>query len=121
MFHSHKLYIQVSRNKVTVTNLETGVEVTQVAAEPFSSQRSILSSFDPANKTLVTAMRQLNLKHSFLKTKAVIQQMEDTVGGLTDIEKRALRDLAEIAGVAEVYIVDGKQRLTRDEALGYLS
>lgn len=43
--------------------------------------------------------------------------MEDTQGGLTDIEKRALRDLAENAGVGVVYIIDGEKRLSNEEAL----
>jgi len=43
--------------------------------------------------------------------------MEDTDGGLTDIEKRALRDLAENAGAGKIYIADGEQLLTNNEAL----
>jgi hypothetical protein len=36
----------------------------------------------------------------------VIQQTEATEDGLSDIEKRALRDIAEIAGADKVYIAE---------------
>jgi rod shape-determining protein MreB len=120
MFQTNKIYIQVFRNKVTVVNLQSGAESTSIAMEPFSTKRSVLSSFGPADKAVRTAMKDVGLKFSFLKTRGAIQQMEDTDGGLTDIEKRALRDLAENADVGVVYIIDGEQRLTNDDALRLL-
>ena len=120
MFKTNKLYIQISRNKIIVVNLITGDEATSFASNPFSTRRSVLSSFNPANETLLAVIKDLKLKKSFFKVKAVIQQMEDTDGGLTDIEKRALRDLAENAGINGVYIVDGKRRLSNSEALAII-
>ena len=120
MFRTYRIYIQIRRNKVTVANLDTGTETSIIATEPFSTARSVLSKFNPANKTILAAFRELGIKTSLLKLKAVIQQMEDTDGGLTDIEKRALRDLAEKAGVGKVYIVDGERRLSTSEALAYM-
>lgn len=117
MLNHPKIYIQISRNKVTVVNLETGAEATRLASEPFSTHRSVLSSYSPANETLQAALRDLGIKTTWLKAKAVIQQMEDTVGGLTDIEKRALRHLAENAGAYEIHTLTGSQRLTNAEAL----
>ena len=120
MFQTSRVYIQIGRNKVTVVNLDTGAETSSTATEPFSTARSVLSKFSPANETLLAALRDLGLKTSFFKLKAVIQQMENTEGGLTDIEKRALRDLAEQAGAGRVYIVDGERRLSISEALAYI-
>ena len=117
MFKAQKSYIQIGRNKVTVVNLDTGAETTRTATKTFSTNRSVLSSFGPANETLIAALRGLNIKTTWFSIKAVIQQMEDTDGGLTDIEKRALSDLAENAGASKVYTVAGSQRLTNDEAL----
>jgi actin-like ATPase involved in cell morphogenesis len=120
MFRSYKIYIQIGRNRVTVVNLNTGAEATHTATKPFSTPRSVLSSFSPANETLMAAMHDLGIKSSFIRLKAVIQQLEDTDGGLTDIEKRALRDLAENAGAGKVYIAEGAQLLTAKEALAYI-
>ena len=117
MFRTNKIYIQITRNRITVVNLETGNEATRTSTEPFSTSRSVLSKYNPAYETLTAAMQDLRLKRSFFKIKAVIQQMEDTEGGLTDIEKRALRDLAESVGAGKVHIIDGNKRLTNVEAL----
>ena len=120
MFKTNKIYIQIKRNKITVINLETGEEISRIATEPFSTVRSVLSSFQPANETLLAAMKELGLKRSFFALKAVIQQTEDTNGGLTDIEKRALRDLAENAGVNKVYIASEERPLSYEEALALM-
>ena len=39
---------------------------------------------------------------------------------LSDIEKRALRDIAEMAGARKVYIAEGEQKLTIAEALSMI-
>ena len=49
--------------------------------------------------------------------KVVIQQLEGAEGGLSDIEKRALRDIAEMAGAKKVYIVESEQKLSIVDAL----
>jgi hypothetical protein len=120
MFRSYRIYIQIRRNKVTVANLDTGAEASIIANVPFSTTRSVLSKFSPANETILAAFRELGIKTSFVKIKVVIQQMEDTDGGLTDIEKRALRDLAENAGAGKVYIVDNERHLSNSEALAFM-
>ncbi|WP_153796272.1 rod shape-determining protein [Foetidibacter luteolus] len=117
MFKSPKLYIQIRRNQVTAVNLETGEEVTQFAINPFSTQRVVLAKFDPANETILAAIRGLHLKTTFFAVKVVIQQLEGAEGGLSDIEKRALRDIAEMAGAKKVYIVDSEQKLSNGDAL----
>jgi hypothetical protein len=120
MFHSNKIYIQIFRNRVTVVNLNDGTESTCIAVVPFSTRRSVLSRFDPADKAVREAIRGLRLKPGLFKTQGLIQQMEDTEGGLTDIEQRALRDLAEQSGVTRVSIIDGERQLSVPEALYYL-
>jgi actin-like ATPase involved in cell morphogenesis len=117
MFKSPKIYIQIRRNQVTVVNLETGEEVTRFAIEPFSTQRVVLARFDPANETILAAIRELHLKTTLFALKVVIQQLEGAEGGLSDIEKRALRDIAEMAGAKKVYIVESEQKLSIVDAL----
>jgi|GEM_PF-1087690 len=117
MFKEQKIYIQISRNKVTVVNLNTGDEATRIATEDFSTNRSVLSSFGPANETLIATLRDLKIETKWFSIKAVVQQMEDTGGGLTDIEIRALSHLAENVGASTTYTLSGSQRLTNDEAL----
>lgn len=120
MFRTYKVYIQIKRNQVTVINLDTGEEASRIAIRPFSTQRIVLASFDPANETVMAAIRDLGLKTTFSALKVVIQQLEGAEGGLSDIEKRAFRDLAEMAGARKVYIVEGEQKLSIEEALSII-
>ena len=121
MFRTQKVYIQIGRNKSTAINLDTGEEVSRLAIRPFSTQRIVIASFDPANETVLAAIRDLGLKTRFVALKVVIQQMEGAEGGLSDIEKRAIRDLAEMAGANKVYIFEGEQKLSNAEALSIIN
>lgn len=121
MFKSSKVYIQIKRNQVTAVNLETGEEVTRIAMKPFSTERVVLASFNPANDTVLAAMSDLRIKKTFMALKVAIQQLEGAEGGLSDIEKRALRDLAEMAGANKVYIVESERKLSTDQALALIN
>lgn len=121
MFKSYKILIQFFRNKVRVVNLDTGEEVNQQSEVPFSSERQVLNNFNSADKTIKTALKELGIKNSFLRPKIVIQQAEGALGGLSDIEKRMLRDLAEEAGANKVYIVDHDRPVSINEALNLIN
>ena len=120
MFKSHKIYLQVFRNKIVAIDLLTGKRTIEQAVEPYSSTRQTIGNFNNANATLKNALKNLGIKKSFLATKAVIQQMEGTEGGLSDIEKRALREIAELAGADKVYIVEQDRVMSDQEALAVI-
>lgn len=122
MFKSKSIYIKIKRNNVDVTDLNTGTTVNQQAIQPFSSVRNIVSSFNPANETIQSALEKLGLKgRSFLsKMNILIQQLEGLEGGLSDIEKRALSDLAEMAGANKVYILEQSELVSTQIALEML-
>ncbi|RYE39590.1 MAG: hypothetical protein EOP48_25585 [Sphingobacteriales bacterium] len=117
MFKSPKVYLQVKRNEIIAVNLKTGETVARPSIKSFSTQRVILASFDPARATVLAAIKELRLKTSFWGMKVVVQQLEGAEGGLSDIEKRALREMAEMAGGKKVYIYEGEQKLSISEAL----
>lgn len=122
MFKLKSIYIKIKRNHVEVTDLNTGETVTQQAIQSFSSIRNVVSSFNPANETIQSALEKLGLKgRSFLsKMNILIQQLEGLEGGLSDIEKRALRDLAEMAGANKVYILEQSELVSTQIALELL-
>lgn len=120
MFKPQKIYLQVFRNKIVAIDLVTGKRVIEQAIEPFSSIRQTIGNFKNANATLKNALKNLGIKKSFLATKAVIQQMEGIEGGLSDIEKRALLDMAELSDIYKVYIVEQDKVLSLQEALSII-
>jgi actin-like ATPase involved in cell morphogenesis len=122
MFKLKFIYIKIKRNHVEVTDLCSGETVSKQAIQPFSSTRNVVSSFNPASETIQSALEELGLTgRSFLsKMNILIQQQEGLEGGLSDIEKRALRDLAEMAGANKVFILEQAEPLSAKVALAYL-
>jgi hypothetical protein len=110
------------RDKVEVTNLNTGETATESARESFSSTRNIVGKFNMAENTIKSAFQKLNIKRGLFppSMKVLIQQMEGIEGGFSDIEKRALRDLAEQVGANTVYLAEHTNRLSQDDALTIL-
>lgn len=119
MFKSLPIHIIVRRNHIQITNLENGNSSSIKALNNFSSVRNIVSNFNNANETIKVALNELNLKNTLFSRplNILIQQTEGIEGGLSDIEKRALRDLAEIAGGKKVFISENPQPLSISEAI----
>jgi len=119
MFKTGRIYIKLWRNHVEISNLETGETITKPALNSFSSVRNVVGNFNYANEAIKSVLNELRLKPTFLGAglNIIIQQLEGIEGGLSDIEKRALRDLGEMAGGRKVFIIEHSQRLSMDEAL----
>lgn len=119
MFKTKKIYIKIRRDQIEGTDLESGETISKRAPKPFSSTRNIVSNFNNANEAIESVMLDLGIRRSFFqpRLKILMQQLEGLEGGLSDIEKRALRDLAEIAGANKVEILEQSEPISRELAL----
>ena len=119
MFKALPIYIKIRRNSIEVTNLETGNTSSRSAINNFSSVRNVVGNFNTAQETVNATLHDLGIKRTFFSRPLtiLIQQLEGTEGGLSDIEKRALRDLAEMAGGRKVFICEDSGPLTISDAL----
>jgi hypothetical protein len=122
MFKAKQIYIKISRDKIEITDLDTNETVYKQAIEPFSSTRNIVSNFNNANETIKAALKDLRIRTGFLSPlqKVLVQQLEGLEEGLSDVEKRGLRDLAEMAGARKVFLLEKEQPLSADAAREYL-
>ena len=118
-FKQIPIYIKISTNKIEITNLKTGQTLSRTAITPFSTNRIVLSSFINAEELTRSILKELGIAKSQLKV--VIQQIENVEGGLSDIEKRAMRDLGEQAGGVTVMLIEHTTALNKEEALSHLS
>lgn len=77
-------------------------------ANPFSHPRVLFADFY-LGEVLLTAIFKNLYRTKLLQPSptAIIHPMEKTEGGLTMIEDRAFRELAEIAGAREVFMYQG--------------
>ena len=120
-FKKTPVYIKLWRNKVEITNLET--KETRTAMDNFSTERNVVANFQEADATIRSVLAELGLKASFFgpQLKVLMQQLERSEGGLSDIEKRALRDLGEMTGASSVQLVEHSHNLTIDDAIKELN
>lgn len=118
IFKRSPVYIKLSKNRVEIINLETGEAISRQAVEPFSTERFIIADFNRADTLIRSVMNELFPKKGILprQTKILIQQVESVEGGLSEIEKRALRDLGEMAGATLVILIDHFRPLSNVEA-----
>lgn len=122
LFKRIPVYARLSMNRMELTRLDTLETASAAATDPFSNPRLVVAWFDPAYNLMRSLIKQLGLGRKVfpLGLKMVIQQTEALAGGLTDVEARALRDLGEQAGAAEVIVVEHNRALSADEALALL-
>ncbi len=116
------VYIKIYNNKIEITNLVTGDTVSGLPVKKFSTDRIVISDFNIIQELIRSLLKELFLIKSFLplQLKILMQQMEKVDGGLSELEKRGLRDLAEQAGGVYVALVDHTRKLSADEALSEL-
>jgi rod shape-determining protein MreB and related proteins len=122
MFKTKKIYIKLRRDEIEGTDLDSGQTISKRALKPFSSTRNIVSNFNNANETIESVLLDLGLRRSFFqpRLKILMHQLEGHEGGLSDIEKRALRDLAEMAGANKVEILEQSEPISIELALANL-
>ena len=120
------VYIKIKRNSVEVTNLETGESVKRTALQSFSTERILIGNFGNAEDTVRAGLDDLlppkkllgiYWRHSY---KILIQQLQAMEGGLSELEIRAIPDLAEQSGGRKVYVLENDIPLTTDAAASYL-
>ena len=118
LFKRTPIYIKLFKNRIEIINLETGEIISRESVKPFSTQRFIIADFNNANALIRNIIVDLLPRKSIFprQTKILIQQVESVEGGLSEIEKRALRDLGEMAGGTPVILIDHFRPLSNAEA-----
>tara|TARA_R110002124_G_scaffold195275_1_gene362351 strand:- start:7368 stop:7853 length:486 start_codon:yes stop_codon:yes gene_type:complete len=77
---------------------------------PFSHPRIIIHEFMIAEKLLMHSFKEVSGKQFVRAAPVVIMHVTDNLeGGLTDIERRALQELALSAGARECHVWEGRE------------
>lgn len=84
---------------------------------PFGHPRSLVSDFNAGQLLMRHQLRRLlSMKFLSLGPHVVVHPLGDPAGGLTQIERRALREMARGAGASRVHLWTGRE-LTDQELL----
>lgn len=120
MFKKKYVYLKIFRDKVVATNLTTGESISSPPGTSFSSARSVLGNIGTLLKLCRPMVKELVPSEGWHGLRVLIQQMEDLEGGPSQIEERALMDIAEQAGGKFVVLRFGEKELSADEARNLL-
>ncbi len=83
----------------------------------FNNKRLLVADFNAAEKFVksVFKMNGLPCKNSI----GIIQQMEMSEGGLSDVEKRILIELFSGVGIKKIYLDESLMELTEKQLIAY--
>lgn len=119
IFRKAPVYVKIYHNKIEITNINTQQTIAKTSNINFSSNRLLVAEFNVAEMLIREILKELRLSGRTLKV--LIQQMKELEGGLSEVEKRVLRDLAEQAGGAIVYIVNRTKTMSTEEIQDFLN
>jgi rod shape-determining protein MreB and related proteins len=109
-FFANTLYVQVKKNQFRVRNLETNRSAVFDADPPFTTARLLIGEFVAAESLLKRALRETSGKGFFsVAPRVVIHPLEMTEGGLSEIEKRVMQEVAIGAGASKVVVWTGPE------------
>jgi hypothetical protein len=103
-FKIPKIYVQLSRQGITVRNLVTGKTHVDSETAPFSHPRVIIADFKKAQAALQRCLMVVR-SSSILKPKLLLQWVGPLEGELTETEKQILQQIGQASGAMQVYIV----------------
>lgn len=82
---------------------------------PFSHPRVIVSDFEVAEALLMHVFKLVSgAKYFRFAPEVIMHATDEFIGGLTDVEKRILKELALGAGARKVYIWEGVELSQED-------
>jgi hypothetical protein len=118
IFRRLPVYIKIYANKVEITNIKTDHTVSRSPLKNFSSNRLLVAEFNIAENLIKDILKEMGIGNKNLKI--IIQQIDGFEKELFETEKRILRDLAEQAGATEIYLVNRKKVMSKEEVNDFL-
>jgi MreB/Mbl protein len=104
----HFIYVKIYKNKMTVRHINSNKELTESTDIPFTSQRLLVGDFTVAEQFLKYLVKKVAPTGWFTPSpKILIQPLEMIEGGLSQVEERALLELATQVGGRKVLVYCG--------------
>jgi len=113
-FLNHTLYIKIFPNRFQIRDVNQQTEYTAQAAQPFTTTRLLVGSFTHAEKALKDGLKSIPRGLFTPSPIIVIQPMAMVEGGLSEVEERAIRELAMSAGARKAFVTAGKELSDQD-------
>ena len=107
---ANPIYVRVRKNQFRVRNLESAKEATFDAQPSFTTARLLIGQFQTAENVLKRAVKEMSKGGIFaVSPQVLIQPLDMIEGGLSEVEERALREVAIGAGASKVVVWVGHE------------
>ena len=102
---ANTIYLKIFPNRFELKHIESGRLQMEVSSDPFTTERLLVGKFSTAEYVLKRGMKRLH-ENRWLSPSPIIivHPMEKTENGLSEVEERALRELAAGAGARKVFV-----------------
>lgn len=109
------VYVKIYANRMELKHLPSGKTVTEIPAQPFTTARLLVGQFTVAQTTLAKGLRRLPQRSWWLiKPRMVMHPMEKTEPGLSEVEERVFKELADMAGARKAVVWVGSELTDRE-------
>jgi hypothetical protein len=124
MLTSPRIYIALSRNEIVVRNLDTGDEVRESASvlrgngssvQPFAHPRVVVGDVEAAVQLIRGCYAKVRSNMRLRPPVFFVHWRGALEGGMSQIEMRALEEVARSAGAARAILITQEDALTEDE------
>jgi len=107
---ANPIYVRIRKNQFRVRNLESAKEAIFDAQPSFTTARLLIGQFQAAENALKRAVKEMSKGGIFaVSPQVLIQPLEMLEGGLSEVEERALREVAIGAGASKVVVWVGHE------------
>jgi hypothetical protein len=116
LFKRIPILVRFYPNEIEVKRLDNNNVLKRQAKYKYSTNRLVLADFNNAEILLSQLIKEILGGEILFLTKIVlvIQQMHEFPDGISEVEKRAYRDLAEHSGAIQAIVLNGMDELTND-------
>lgn len=123
LFKPIPVYIKLFTNRIEITRLDNGETISKKASNEFSNSRLVLAHFENAQILLRSLLNRWTTKKLIFQKgfNTVIQQMDKMEDGISQVEKQAMIELAELSGAKEVLVIEHNRKLSSQKALSALN
>lgn len=103
------IYVQIGIDRIRVKNVISGQTIERIPEIPFSHPRMLIGNFTQADVLVRAAVSEVK-GFGFLKSlRIVIHPTELVSGGLSQVEERAIHELAVGTGAKKVVVWVGAE------------
>lgn len=111
---ANAVILRVYSNRMELLDPKRQLQFSQLATQDYANQRTLIADYNVAEQIALALIQQLPKQLGFLPATPIVllQAMELCDDGLTQVEARALREMALSAGARDCKVYEPNQELS---------